>query len=50
VVRSMTCTPDCKSIKAQYGQKMLHGDLQRLYYDLDDMNTLTPKILNFKKG
>jgi hypothetical protein len=27
-----------------FGQGVLHGDLQRLDYDLGDMNTPTPKI------
>jgi hypothetical protein len=27
-----------------FGQRLFHGDLQRLYYDLDDRYTLTPKI------
>jgi hypothetical protein len=27
-----------------FGQRLLHGDLQRLEYDLGDMYTLTPKI------
>jgi hypothetical protein len=27
-----------------FGQEVLHGDLQRLDYDLDDMHTLTPQI------
>ncbi|WP_428739583.1 hypothetical protein [Sulfurimonas sp.] len=26
------------------GQRVLHGDLQRLDYDLSDMYALTPKI------
>jgi hypothetical protein len=30
--------------KLKYGQEMLHGNLQRLDYDLGDMYTLTPKI------
>jgi hypothetical protein len=32
---------------------MLHGDLQRLYYDLGDMHTLTLKIkedIEFQTG
>jgi hypothetical protein len=36
-----------------FGQRVLHGDLQRLYYDLDDMYILTPKIkedIEFQKG
>jgi hypothetical protein len=27
-----------------FGQEVLHGDIDRLYYDLDDMHTLTLKI------
>jgi hypothetical protein len=27
-----------------FGQEVPHGDLQRLYYDLGDMQTLTPQI------
>jgi hypothetical protein len=27
-----------------FGQGLLHGDLQRLYYNLGDRYTLTPKI------
>jgi hypothetical protein len=36
-----------------FGQEVLHGDLQRLDYDLDDMHTLTPQIkedIKFKEG
>jgi hypothetical protein len=36
-----------------FGQRVLHGDLQRLDYDLDDMHTLTLKIkedIEFQKG
>jgi hypothetical protein len=32
---------------------VLHGDLERFYYDIGDMNTLTPKIkedIEFKRG
>jgi hypothetical protein len=31
--------------KLRFGHEVIHGDLQRLYYDLRDMHTLT---LNFK--
>jgi hypothetical protein len=30
--------------KLHFGQEVLYGDLQRLYYDLGDMHTLTPQI------
>jgi hypothetical protein len=30
--------------KLHFGQEVLHGDLQWLYYDLGDMHTLTLKI------
>jgi hypothetical protein len=30
--------------KLQFGQQVLHGDLQRLDYDLSDKYTLTLKI------
>jgi hypothetical protein len=30
--------------KPHIGQGLLHGDLQRLDYDLDNRDTLTPKI------
>jgi hypothetical protein len=30
--------------KLQFRQEVLHGDLQRLYYDLANMNTLTLNI------
>jgi hypothetical protein len=30
--------------KIHFGQEVLHGDLQILYYDLGDRYTLTPKI------
>jgi hypothetical protein len=39
--------------KLHFGQEVLHGDLQRLYYDLDDMNTLTLKVkedIEFQTG
>jgi hypothetical protein len=32
---------------------VLHGDLERFYYDIGDMDTLTPKIkedIEFKRG
>jgi hypothetical protein len=32
------------SSKLHFGQEVFHGDLQRLYYDLSDMHTLTLKI------
>ncbi len=36
-----------------FGQGLLHGDLQRLDYDLGDRYTLTPKIkedIEFQRG
>jgi hypothetical protein len=30
--------------KLHFGQEVLHGDLQRLDYDLGDMHTLNPHI------
>jgi hypothetical protein len=30
--------------KLHFGQEVLYGDLQLLYYDLGDMHTLTLKI------
>jgi hypothetical protein len=30
--------------KLRFGQEVLHGDHQRLYYDLGDMHILTLKI------
>jgi hypothetical protein len=39
--------------KLHFGQEVLHGDLQILYYDLDDMNTLTLNIkedIEFQRG
>jgi hypothetical protein len=36
-----------------YGQGVLYGDLQRLYYDMGDMYLLTPKIkedIEFQRG
>jgi hypothetical protein len=30
--------------RLHFEQEVLHGDLQRLYYDLGDMHTLTLKI------
>jgi hypothetical protein len=30
--------------KLKYGQEILHGNIQRLKYDLGDMHTLTLKI------
>jgi hypothetical protein len=39
--------------KLHFGQEVLHGDLQRLYYDLDDMHTLNLKIkedIKFQRG
>jgi hypothetical protein len=36
-----------------FGQEMFHSDLQRLYYDLGDLHTLTIKIkedIEFEKG
>jgi hypothetical protein len=32
------------SSKFYFRQEVFHGDLQRLYYDLGDMNTLNLKI------
>jgi hypothetical protein len=39
--------------KLHFEQEVIHGDLQRLDYDLGDMHTLTPKInedIEFQKG
>jgi hypothetical protein len=36
--------PTVNSSKLHFGQEVFHGDLQRLYYDLSDMHTLTLKI------
>jgi hypothetical protein len=36
--------PTANSSKLHFGQEVFHGDLQRLYYDLSDMHTLTLKI------
>jgi hypothetical protein len=39
--------------KLHFGQVSLHGDLQELDYDLGDVHTLTPKIMEdieFQKG
>jgi hypothetical protein len=39
--------------KLKYRQQMLHGDFQRIDYDLSDMHTLTPKIkedIEFQRG
>jgi hypothetical protein len=36
-----------------FGQEVLHGDLQRLYYDMGDIHTLTLKIkenIEFQRG
>jgi hypothetical protein len=36
-----------------FGQKVFHGDLQKMDYDLGDMHTLTLKIkedIEFQKG
>jgi hypothetical protein len=36
-----------------YGQGVLYGDIQRLYYDMGDMYLLTPKIkedIEFQRG
>jgi hypothetical protein len=41
------------ALELHFGQGLLHGDLQRLYYDLGDRSTLTPKIkedIKFLKG
>jgi hypothetical protein len=37
-----TLTPNAPEL--HLGQRLLHGDLQRLDYDLGDRHTLTPKI------
>jgi hypothetical protein len=31
-------------LRLHFGQEVLHGDLQRLYYDMGDMHTLTLNI------
>jgi hypothetical protein len=39
--------------EVHFGHGVLHGDLQRLDYDLGDMNTPTPKInedIEFQRG
>jgi hypothetical protein len=39
--------------KLHFGQEVLHGDIQRLDYDLGDMHTLTPQIkedIEFQRG
>jgi hypothetical protein len=39
--------------KLHFGQGLLHGDLQRLNFDLGDRYTLTPKInedIEFERG
>jgi hypothetical protein len=39
--------------KLHFGQEVLHGDLQRLDYDLSARYTLTPKIkedIEFQRG
>jgi hypothetical protein len=39
--------------KLHFGQEVHHGDLQRLYYDLGDMHTLTTNIkedIEFQRG
>jgi hypothetical protein len=39
--------------KLQFGQEVLHDDLQGLYYDLDDMDPLTLQMkedIEFQKG
>ncbi len=39
--------------KLHFGQEVIHGDLQGLYYDLGDLDTLTPQIkddIEFQKG
>jgi hypothetical protein len=35
-------TPNAQEL--HFERVLLHGDLKRLYYDLDDRYTLTPKI------
>jgi hypothetical protein len=39
--------------KLHFKQEVIHGDLQRWYYDLDNMNALTLKIkedIEFQRG
>jgi hypothetical protein len=39
--------------KLHFAQEVLHCDLQGLYYDLGDMDTLTPQIkedIEFQRG
>jgi hypothetical protein len=39
--------------KLHFGQGVLHCDLPGLYYDMDDMHTLTPQIkedIEFQRG
>jgi hypothetical protein len=41
------------SSKLHFGQEVLHGDLQRLDYDLSDIHTLNLKIkeyIEFQRG
>jgi hypothetical protein len=40
-------------LKLHFRQEVLHGDLQRFYYDLGDMHALTPQIkeyIEFQRG
>jgi hypothetical protein len=42
-----------KAPELHFGQGVLHGDLQRLYYDLNDMHTPYPNIkedIKFQRG
>jgi hypothetical protein len=32
------------ALELHFGQGLIHGDIQRLYYDLGDINTPNPKI------
>jgi hypothetical protein len=39
--------------KLHFGQGVLYGDVRRLYYDLGDMDTLTPRNkqdIEFQRG
>jgi hypothetical protein len=41
------------SPELHFGQEVFHGDLQRLYYDMGDVHTLTLKIkenIEFQRG
>jgi hypothetical protein len=42
-----------KALELHFGKGVLHGDLQRLYYDLGDMHTpslIIKEDMEFQKG